>query len=199
MAGEAPQPPPVQPWNTPVPASSSRGVIYLSGFIALALIAAAGFGIYVLKSSYSSGNLPFVQGPRMSDYDRANHFLNVDLAPSLAAANQALPAVTRDCTAQLAPPCKGSLITLNNAMLAVSDAIASNQRDIPPCIGRAVQQFHDDWKAMEQGVAQAIGGYNAGSRAEVIQGLQRFSDLGKLVKPDVDRINTAKSTCSKTI
>jgi len=199
MAGEGPEPPPVQPWNTPVPASTSRGVIYLGGFVALVLIAVAGIGIYALKSSFNAGGLQFAAGPKTSDYDRADHFLNVDLAPSLSEANQALPPVTADCTAQLPPKCKESLITLNKAMLDVSDAIAGNQRDIPPCIGRAVQQFRDDWTAMEQGVAQAIGGYNAGSRDLVFQGLQRFVDMSKRVKPDTDRIDSAKATCSKTV
>jgi hypothetical protein len=199
MAGEPPQAPPVQPWNTPVPASNARGLIYMAGVVVIALIVIIGVGIFALKGAYNIGPLRTAPSPRISDFDRANQFLDVDLAPSLAAANQALPAVTKDCTAQLPPQCKGSLITLNNAMLDVNDAIASNQRDIPPCIGREVQRFRDDWTAMEQGVAQAIGGYNAGSRAQVMQGLQRFADLGKLIKPDVDRINRARATCSKTV
>jgi len=198
MAGDASQPPPVQPWNTPVPASRTRGLIYMAGFIALVLIAAAGFAIYALKGS-NVGGPQLAPGPRSSDYDRADHFLNVDLAPSLTAANNALPPVTRDCTAQLPPPCKGSLIALNKAMLDVNDAIASNQRDIPPCIGAAVQQFRNDWTAMEQGVAQAIGGYNSGSRELVFQGLQRFADMGRLINPDVARIDNAHAGCPRTV
>jgi hypothetical protein len=197
MSMQPPGDPPVQPWNTPVPASAARGLIYIAGFVALALIAAAGLGIYVLKSS---GKVPVLQAssPQGSAYDRADHFLNVDLSPSLTEANNALPPVARDCNADLRPPCKASLIVLDKAMLDVNDAIASNQRDIPPCIGRAVQQFRDDWSAMEQGVAQAISGYTSGSRALALQGLQRFTDLGKLVKPDVDRITASEASCSRS-
>ena len=199
MATEPPEAPPVQPWNTPVPASTSRGLIYMAGFISLVIVAALGFGIYALKGSSGLAGLRGAPSPRISDYDRADHFLNVDLAPSLTAANNALPPVTRDCTAQLPPPCKGSLIALNKAMLDVNDAIASNQRNIPPCIGAAVQQFRNDWTAMEQGVAQAIGGYNSGSRELVFQGLQRFADMGRLINPDVARISNAHAGCSKTV
>jgi len=197
MAIQPPGDPPIQPWNTPVPASTARGTIYFAGFVALALVVAAGLGIYALKTS---GRVPVLQAPspQGSAYTRADHFLNVDLAPSLAEANNALPPVTRDCNADLRPPCKASLIALDKAMLDVNDAIASNQRDIPPCIGPAVQRFRDDWTAMEQGVAQAIGGYTSGSRALALQGLQRFTEMGKLVKPDVDRIFAAEATCSKT-
>jgi hypothetical protein len=91
------------------------------------------------------------------------------------------------------------LIALDNAMLDVDDAMSKSQSDIPVCIGRAVQQFKFDWTGMEQGVAQAIGGYKANSRALIIQGLQKFASIAQYLKPDISRIDKAEATCSKTV
>ena len=137
--------------------------------------------------------------PLISDYERADRFLNVDLGPSLVETNQALPGVTSKCTSSLPPPCKDALIVLNKAMIDVDSAIQNSQRDIPVCIGRPVQQFKDDWTGMEQGVSQAISGFNESNRTLIIEGLQHFVAIAKYMKPDVDRINKAQQTCAKTV
>ena len=155
-----------------------------------------------MKRVFSANITASVQvspSPLISDYERADRFLNVDLAPSLASTNVALPAVTSKCTSSLPPPCKDALIALDKAMGDVDQAMINYQRDIPVCIGRAVQQLKDDWTGMEQGVALAVSGYDANSRALIIQGLQKFAAIAKFVKPDVDRINKAELSCSKTV
>src|SRR5436309_5264799 len=202
---EPPAPPAVaveapQPWNTPVPASTSRVWIYMTGAVLITLIALAGLGVYGLM--HSTANVASVQvtpSPLISDYERADRFLNVDLRPALVETNQALPGVTSKCTSSLPPPCKDALIVLNKAMIDVDSAIQNSQRDIPVCIGRPVQQFKDDWTGMEQGVSQAISGFNESNRTLIIEGLQHFVAIAKYMKPDVDRINKAQQTCAKTV
>jgi hypothetical protein len=200
VAAAPPEVEPPQLWNTPIPASRSRMWIYMSGVVLIVVIATAGLGIYgLLHSGSGIQQLHAPPSPLISDYDRADRFLIVDLGPALAETNQAMPAVSSQCTASLPPACKDALITLNKAMLDLNDAMTNNQRDIPPCIGRQVQQFKDDWQGMEQGVSMAIGGYDANSRALIVQGLQRFASIAQYMKADVDRIGKAQQTCSRTV
>jgi len=174
--------------------------IYMTGAVLITLIALAGLGVYgLMHSTAHVASVQVTPSPLISDYERADRFLNVDLGPALVETNQALPGVNAQCTASLPPPCKDALITLNKAMLDLDNAMTNNQRDIPPCIGPQVQQFKDDWSGMEQGVSMAIGGYTANSRTLIIQGLEKFAAIAKFIKPDVDRINAAQQTCKKTI
>lgn len=189
------------PWNQPAPASSNRLMIYAAGFLALAVLAAGGVFVYGQLNA-NSQNVAAVQvspSPVISDYERADRFLNVDLGPGLVEVNQALPAVSQNCTASLPPTCRNALVTLNKAMLDLGDAMTNYQRDIPTCIGRQVQQFKDDWSGMEQGISMAIGGFDANNRTLILQGLQKFAAIAQYVKPDVNRINQAEQTCSKTV
>jgi len=187
------------PWSAPA-APPTRMWIYMTGLLLVVIIAIGGVALY--GQLHATSNVASVQAspsPLISDYERADRFLNVDLGPALVETNEALPAVSSKCTSSLPPACKDALITLNKAMVDMDDAMTINQRDIPPCIGRAFQQFKDDWIGMEQGVSLAISGYNANSRALIIQGLQKFAAIAQFVKPDVDRIDKAHQTCSKTV
>jgi hypothetical protein len=52
---------------------------------------------------------------------------------------------------------------------------------------------------MEQGLSQAIGGFNTNSRSLIIQGFVKYSEIAKFLNPDVARINKAEAACSKTV
>jgi hypothetical protein len=67
------------------------------------------------------------------------------------------------------------------------------------CIARPVQQFQFDWRGMEQGLSEAIGGLNANSRALIIQGLFKDGEIAKFIDADVTRINKAEAACPKTV
>ena len=168
--------------------------IYMAGFLIIAILAIGGFVVYpMLKPSANiTVSVKVSPSPLLSDYERADRFLNVDLAPSLASSNEALLAVTSKCTSSLPPPCKDALIALDRAMSDVDQAMLNYQRDIPVCIGRPVQQFKDDWTGMEQGVALAVNGYNANSRTLIIQGLQDIvapPENGHMMKKELgDRV-----------
>ncbi len=194
------QPPPVQLWNAP--ARKSQTWIYVTGILVIVALGVSAFWVRGLMTAQTD-NTASLQvpspSPLMSDYERADRFLNIDMGPSLTDAGNALPPVSAKCTSQLPPACKDALIVLSKAMLEVDDAMAKNQRDIPVCIGPAVQQFKNDWIGMEQGVSQAISGYDANSRSLIILGLQKFAAIANYIKPDVDRINKAEATCPKTV
>jgi len=194
------QPPAGAPsWTTPAP-PSNRIWIYMTGLVLIVAIGIAGvFGYSALKNANNTAAVQASPSPIISDYERADRFLNVDLGPALVETNQAMPAVTKNCTASLPPPCKDALITLNTAMLDLGKAMQNYQYDIPVCIGRAVDQFKNDWQGMEQGLSTAIAGFNDNNRTETLEGLQRFAAIGQYLKPDVDRINAAEKTCSKTL
>ena len=194
------QPPAGAPaWANPAP-PSNRFWIYATGLLLIAVIAVGGVvGYNALRSANNTAVVQSTPSPIISDYERADRFLNVDLGPSLVEANQAIPAVNKNCTASLPPPCKDALITLNNAMVDLGKAMQNYQSDIPICIGQAVDQFKNDWLGMEQGLSSAIAGFDGNNRTQILEGLQRFAALGQYMKPDVARIDAAQQTCSKTV
>jgi hypothetical protein len=204
-----PEPAPVAPvvqqaapaWQAPAP-RGSRTWIYITGALMIVVIAVT--ALY-LGSQFrnQTRNTAAVASPSpspiISDFERADRFLNVDLTPPLAQVNVAVPTVNKACTTKLPPSCKDALIVMNGAMVAVDDAIAKNQADIPVCIARSVQQFQFDWRGMEQGISQAIAGFDAKSRSLIIAGLVKYVEIAKFMKPDVDRIDKAKAACPKTV
>jgi hypothetical protein len=206
-----PEPAPVAPvvqevapapaWQAPAP-RSSRTWIYITGALLIVVIAVTGLYLGTQFRNQASNTAAVVSpspSPIMSDYEKADRFLSVDLTPSVAEVNVAVPAVQKSCTTKLPPSCKDALIVMNSAMVGVDDAIAKNQTDIPVCIARPVQQFQFDWRGMEQGLSQAIAGFNANSRALIIAGLVKYNEIARFFKPDVDRINKALAACPKTV
>lgn len=194
------QPPAGAPaWAQPAP-PSSRTWIYATGVLLIVVIAIVGVvGYNALHSVDNTAAVQTTPSPTIPDYERADRFLNVDLGPALVETNQALPAVTKNCTSSLPPPCKDALITLNNAMLDLGKAMDTYKYDEPTCIAAPVEQFKNDWMAMEQGLTSAIAGFNDNNREQILEGLQRFGALAQYIKPDTQRITAAQQTCSKVL
>jgi hypothetical protein len=204
-----PEPAPLAPvvqevtptWQAPAP-RGSRMWIYVTGALMIVVIAVTGLYLGSQFRNQARNTAAVVSpspSPIISDYERADRFLNVDLTPPLAQVDVAVPAVNKNCTTKLPPACKDALIVMNGAMVGVDDAIAKNQADIPVCIARSVQQFQFDWRGMEQGISQAIAGFNANSRSLIISGLVKYVEIAKYMNPDVQRINKAEATCPKTV
>jgi hypothetical protein len=204
---EAPAPVPqeraaaqVPAWVTPQP-GGSRLWIYLTGVLLIIVI--AGGGIWVRGQLLAGSNdVAAVQSsptPLIPDYERADRFLNTDLAPALAATVTPLQNIDKDCSAKaMNAACKPDLIALNQAMIGADDAL-NQQRDIPGCIAREVNQFKYDWQGMEQGLSAAISGYNDNSYDLYLQGLVKFAGLAQYLQPDMNRITSAEKTCSRTV
>ena len=197
-------PPPVAPqevpaWVTPQP-TSSRLWIYLTGLLLIIVIAGGGVWLrgQILANQASDQAAAAPPTPLLSDYERADRFLNINLTPAFAALVTPLQNVEKDCSPKtMVPACKPDLIATNQAMIAGDDAL-NQQRDIPACIAREVNQFKYDWQGMEQGVSLAISGYNNNSYDLYLQGMVKFAEIAQYIKPDMDRITTAEKTCPQT-
>jgi hypothetical protein len=188
-------------WQAPA-SHGSRLWIYVTGALMIVVIAVTGLYLGSQFRNQTTNTAAVVSpspSPIISDYEKADRFLNVDLTPPLAQVDVAVPAVNKSCTTKLPPSCKDALIVMNGAMVGVDDAIAKSQADIPVCIARSVQQFQFDWRGMEQGISQAIAGFDAKSRSLIISGLVKYVEIAKFMKPDVDRINKAEAACPKTV
>ena len=197
----APEVAPAPTWQAPA-ARSSRTWIYITGALLIVVIAVTGLYLGTQFRDQARNTAAVVSpspSPIVSDYERADRFLNVDITPPLTEVDGAVPAVQKNCTTKLPASCKDALIVMNKAMIGVDDAIAKNQADIPVCIARSVQQFQFDWRGMEQGVSQAIAGFSANSRSLIVAGLVKYGEIAQYLKPDVDRINKALAACPKTV
>ena len=204
VAAEGAPPQPIEPqapapaWQQPAPRSGPQPVMYVAAALLVAIIAVGGFVVRgQLLGRQDTIATQVTPSPLLSDYERADRFLNVDLGPSLTETTNALPAVQSNCTTSLPPSCKDALMKLDKAMVDVQDAMTQNRRDIPGCVGPQVDQFKSDWIGMEQGVSQAIQGYQANSRDLIVQGLQKFASLAQYMQPDINRINSAEQACRK--
>jgi len=203
---EVPIPPPpeelreIPAWVTPQP-KSSRLWIYLTGLLLIVVIAGGGIWVrgQILANQAADQGAAVSPPPRLlSDHERADRFINVQLTPVFAALVTPLQGVERDCNPRaMTAPCKPDLIATNQAMIA-GDDVLNRQRDIPACIAREVNQFKYDWQGMEQGVGLAISGYNDNSYDLYLQGMVKFAEIAQYIKPDMDRITTAEKTCSQT-
>jgi hypothetical protein len=186
-------------WMAPEP-PRSRTMTYVIALVLIGIVGAGGYLAYQMTAQNNyTASVQASPSPTISDYERADRFLNVDLLPALQEVNNAVPTVNKNCNSTLPPACKDALITLNTAMIDLGNAITNNQKDIPICIGTAVSQFQNDWQTMEQGLTTAIQGFSQNNRTLIIDGLQRYAEVGQFLKPDVDRINAAEKTCSKTL
>jgi hypothetical protein len=186
-------------WMAPEP-PRSRMTTYVLAIVLIAVIGAGAFIAYQMtaKTDYTA-SVQASPSPTISDYERADRFLNVDLLPAVQELNSSVPAVNQNCNSTLPPACKDALITMNSAMIDLGNAITNNKKDIPVCIGTSVAQFQNDWQTMEQGLSTAIQGFQQNNRSLIADGLQRYAAVAQFVKPDVDRINAAEKTCSKTV
>ena len=192
-------PAPVPLWQQRAPRSGTSPVIYVAAALLIAVIAIGGMLVrsQLLATPSSTANTEPSPTSLLSDYERAQRFLNVDVGPSLTETTQALPAVQSSCTSALPPSCKDALLKLDKAMVDVEDAMNQNHRDIPSCVGPQVDQFKSDWTGMEQGVSLAIQGYQVNSRDLTVQGMQKFASIAQFMQNDINRINTAEQTCKK--
>lgn len=178
----------------------SRTMIYGT---ALLLIAVLGFGGWVARgqllaslASNGASSQTASPTPLLSEYERADRYLNLELGPPLLDATNTLTPLENACTASLPPPCKDALIATEKAMVKAED-VMNRTRDIPPCIAREMAQFKDDWVGMEQGLSLSIQGYQDNNRQLIIQGFQRFASIAQYVKADLDRIAKAEGTCAR--
>ena len=206
-AGPAPSAPPPPPPSAPVevavyeqqaasPYAPGQGagtgttVLYSAGVIVL--LAALVLGGWFVRGAILARQADAVWAPSpspsplLSDYEQADRFLNLQLAPAIQDVDSTLPALKAKCTAKLPPGCRDAIIATDQAMLKADNVI--DKADIPRCIGAQMQQFQRDWRGMESGLGMAVTGYNSNSKDLTVQGLQRFASFAQYLKPDANRM-----------
>jgi hypothetical protein len=189
----APEPEPVPAWAPPPP-KQSKLLVYMGAALVVALLGAGGYVVRgQLIAHQTDGASLASPTPFGSDYERADRFLNQELAPSITAVDKTLPALTSSCTAQLPPSCRDAIAVTDKAMRDTSTVI--DKGDIPPCIADSVTTFTKDWSAMQAGLDMALGGYTSASNELIARGLIAFSTAAKPLKTDADAMQTAELTC----
>jgi len=188
-----PEPEPAPAWAPPPP-RQSKLLLYLAGGLVVVLLGAGGWVVrgQILAQQTDGGSLASPT-PFGSDYERADRFLNTELAPSINEVDKTLPALTSSCTAKLPPSCRDAIAVTDQKMRDTSKVI--DKGDIPPCIADSVTQFTKDWSAMEAGLEMALGGYTSGSNELVARGLIAFGTAAKPLKTDADAMQKAELTC----
>ena len=187
-----PEPEPAPAWAPPAP-PQSRLLIYISAALVVAVLGAGGWLVRGQMLAHQDTASLASPTPFGSDYQRADRFLNAELAPSVVEVDKTLPALTSNCTAKLPPGCRDAIAVTDQKMRDTSKVI--DKGDIPPCIAPSVTQFTNDWSAMEAGLEMALGGYTSGSNELVARGLIAFGTAAKPLKTDADAMQTAELTC----
>src|SRR5690348_9273406 len=105
---EVPIPPPQEErqeapaWVTPQP-KSSRLWIYLTGVLLIIVIVGGGIWVraQIINNQASDQGAPLTSPtPLLSDYERADRYLNIELTPAFAALVTPLQNVEKDCSAK---------------------------------------------------------------------------------------------------
>jgi len=187
------EPEPAPAWAPP-PRQSKLLVYFVGALVGALLLGGGGWVVRgQLMAHQADGGSLASPTPFGSDYERADRFLNTELAPSINEVDKTLPALTSSCTAKLPPSCRDAIAVTDQKMRETSKVI--DKGDIPPCIANSVTQFTTDWSAMEAGLEMALGGYTSGSNELIARGLIAFGTAAKPLKTDADAMQKAELTC----
>ena len=188
-----PEPEQAPPWAQQPP-RQSKMLVYASVALVIAVLSAGGWIVRGQILAHQTDNASFASPtPFGSDYERADRFLNTELAPSITEVDKTLPTLTSACTAKLPPSCRDAIAVTDQKMRDTSKVI--DKGDIPPCISDSVTAFTKDWSGMEAGLDMALGGYTSGSNELVARGLIAFGTAAKPLKTDGDAMQKAEATC----
>ena len=135
--------------------------------------------------------------PLISDYDQANRFLNLSLAPALVGLGNTLPPLQAGCTGTLTSACLTALNASNDQMTTVLAVIAKG--GIPACIAVGMKQLQADLQNMAGSLGLALHGYRDGSSDEVHAGIHQFAVVGLSLQPDAKTIDAEVPLCPKVI
>jgi hypothetical protein len=182
---------PVAPPTYRAPARQGpKPIIYLGAVFVVAILAAAG---WTMRDQFFGAQTLPLPTPSGSEFTRANHFLNDQLAPQIVEVNNTLPALQSSCTAALPPACQDAIAATDDKMRAVTTTI--QRGDVPPCIAVPVAQFKTDWGKMQAGLDEALGGYQNHNKAFINDGLYNAVLNSKKVQPDANAMDTAAKAC----
>jgi hypothetical protein len=135
--------------------------------------------------------------PLVSDYDQANRFLNLSLAPSLVQLGDTLQPLAAACSGTLTSGCLSALNASNDQMTVVLSVIAHG--GIPACIAVGMKTLQNDLQNMAGGLGVALHGYRDGSSDEVHAGIHQFGVVGMSIQADAKTIDAELPLCPKVI
>jgi hypothetical protein len=135
--------------------------------------------------------------PLISDYDQANRFLNVSLAPELVKLGNTLKPLQASCLGTLNSDCLAALNASNDQMTIVLAVI--DKGGIPNCIAIGMKAIRGDLQGMAGGLGVALHGYRDGSSDEVHTGIYQFAAVAQSLTPDANTVDAELPTCPKVI
>jgi hypothetical protein len=191
----APSGPPARPWIT----WGARAVV----------VGVLGVVVFALHNQYPNG-LPFFGGggsttvtiggratpdPSLSQYDRADRLLNLQLAPQLVEAGNAEQAIAKDCATPVSQPCRVALNDTYHKLDAVIQTM--DKSDIPPCIQDPLQKFRNTLNTAELQLAQAVQALDRSDGAGEAAFIHAFATAVVGSQADTQAVQTAFAACSK--
>lgn len=189
--------PPVPAYGAPAPRRSSRLFIVVGGLALLVVLAAGGMtvGAQLLAHKATKTASPPTSATVLSQYDRADRFLNGKLGPAFDAADKSLPAIKTGCSGELTVDCRDALAATDQKLKDILAVI--DHGDIPHCIAAPMKQFRQDIAAMEAGFAYSLTGFQTNSKTIVADGLRRVLGASTQAQTDANAVKTAQTACPK--
>jgi hypothetical protein len=135
--------------------------------------------------------------PLIPDYDQANRFLNLSLAPALDSLGNTLPAVSAACKATLSSGCHSAVNATNTQMTNVLSVI--DHGSIPDCIAVGMKTMRNDLQDMAGGIGVALHGFQDNSADEVDTGIYHFAVVGQSLKTDLATLDSEVPACPRVI
>jgi hypothetical protein len=191
-----PSGPPARPW-----------IIWGAGAVVVGALAVA---IFALHNQYPNG-LPFFGGgagpttvtiggratpdPNLSQYERADRLLNLQLAPKLVVAGNAEQAIAKDCATPVSQPCR---VALNDTYRKLDDVIQTmDKSDVPPCILDPLQKFRNTLNSAQLQLAQAVLALDRNDGSGEAAFIHAFATAVVGSQADAQAVQTAFAACSK--
>jgi hypothetical protein len=162
-------------------------VLNAIGFIQMPWI---GSGSSTQNPAARASPAPDFSGP---DAARADHFLNGELKPALAAFDQTVAAFNRDCAGIASTSCFDSLTASQQQVKKLIGVV--NNSDVPSCISGPVNRIRLDVKGMDEQLQVAFKGFNDNNRDELFVAVNHFETYRQAIDGEVATANVAQKKC----
>jgi len=131
----------------------------------------------------------------LTQHQRADKLINVQLPPTLVDAGQAEQTMVADCGGghQLDPACRLAMSDTYHKLGAIVDQI--DRSDVPPCIQAPLQDFRNRVNLAANDLAQAIQYYDSKDGAHESQLIDDYVRVIQSTAPLAQAVQTAFNAC----
>ncbi len=180
---------PVTPmWQQP--ATGLNSYLYIVAGLMVLVIALVVLNAFLPFSKLLSGPEPEAQptpspSPALAartEFNRADRFVSVILAPAMANVNDTALVQKQTCNGSPTVSCRSALTETENQVVNALAVI--DKAEIPTCIAPYVAKIRGDLAGMDTNVKLAIKGYTDNKKAELTLGLSRFNAYAKPLPAD---------------